>query len=197
MSSDEISPEDSASNISCLKENHSRPHSQLLRILSISSAGIKAEAGKAVLMEHMTALKRKHSLEDKEEELRKEKEQLALETELAAANAKLHALEINSKCCSNRMNSHFERNSAQRTSRLNPYAGHFVREKDDKNNATSESHPEAQAVTVGPKQTAVTQTDIRPVLSNTQAQMMQVVHVAQQTSCNDRIRSLHCWIRKI
>lgn len=47
------------------------------------------EADKAALVERMAALKRKHLLEAKDEELKREKEQLALETELAEANAKL------------------------------------------------------------------------------------------------------------
>lgn len=67
---------DSASNISCLKENHrpqTRAHSQLSRVSPTSSAKIKAEADKAALVERVAALKRKHSLEAKEEELRKEK----------------------------------------------------------------------------------------------------------------------------
>jgi len=83
---------------------------------------IKAEADKAALMERMPELKRKHFLEAKEVELRKE--ELALETNLAAANAKLHVLELNSKCGSkgsDGMNSNYER-TKQRTRNLNPNA---------------------------------------------------------------------------
>ncbi len=98
-------------------------------------------------------------MEAKEEELRKEKEQFALETELAAANAKLHVLEIKSKCGSKGsggMNLCFERNwtGAQGTSRLNPHAYDFVPEKEAANNIQSKAHTEAQAVTVRPKQVA-------------------------------------------
>lgn len=53
---------------------------------------LKAEADKAVLMERVAALKRKHLLEAQEERLRREKEQLNLETEFAATNARLHVL---------------------------------------------------------------------------------------------------------
>ena len=70
VASDDIKPEDSASNISCVTEIHSRSHSQLSKLSSTSSARIKTEA----LEEHMAALKKKHSLEAKEEELRREKE---------------------------------------------------------------------------------------------------------------------------
>lgn len=83
VSPDDFNPEDSASNVSCLMKNHSRTQFQL---------------SKAALMERMAALKRKCALKAIEEELRKEKEQLVLETEMAEANTKLHVLEINSKC---------------------------------------------------------------------------------------------------
>lgn len=46
----------------------------------------------------MVVFKRKCALKETEEELRKEKEQLDLETVLAEVNTKLHVLEINSKC---------------------------------------------------------------------------------------------------
>lgn len=61
----------------------------------------------------MAALERKYSLEVNEEQLRKEKEPFALETELASANAKQNELEIHSKCGSkgsDGINSYFDRN---------------------------------------------------------------------------------------
>ncbi len=73
-------------------------------------------------------------------ELRKEKKQLALETELAAANVKLHVLEINSRCgshVSNGMSSCFEKNSVQGKSKKNPSADNF----NPKVNVVFESHP--------------------------------------------------------
>ena len=79
------------------------------------------------------------------------------------------------------INSYFGKISAQRTSGLNPNADYFVPERVDKSNVKSQSHPGTQAVTVRPKQAAVTQTDIRPVTRNTQAQMTQVVYDAQHT----------------
>lgn len=123
----------------------------------------------------MTVLKRKHLLGAKEEELRKEKEQLALETELAAASAKLHMLEINSKCGSkgsDGMNSYIERNrnSVQGTSRLSPHAhDNFVPQK------------EAHAVIVRNKQVAITQTDIKPVITNTQVITTQMAYTGRES----------------
>lgn len=133
-------------------------------------------------MERMTALKRKHLLEAKEEELRKEKEQLALEADLAAANAKLHVLEMNSKCGSkgsDGINSYYERNK-QRTGRPNPHADHFIPEHSDIKNIHSESHPESQAQIVRPKRVEMKQSDTRLATSDTQTQRTPMVHDAQQ-----------------
>lgn len=81
-------------------------------------------------MKRVAALKRKHLIEAKEEKLRREKEQLELETELAATSAKLNVLEINSSECGSKrsdgMNSYFERNNSQKASALNPDADMFV-----------------------------------------------------------------------
>lgn len=65
---------------------------------STSSVRIKVETDKAALMERMATLKRKHLLEAREEEMKLEEEQLAVETELAEVSAKLHVQEMNSKC---------------------------------------------------------------------------------------------------
>lgn len=122
----------------------------------------------------MAALEKKHALEAKEEKLRKEKELLALETELAAANAKLNVLEINSKCGSkgsDAMNSYLDKNwtGAQETRRLNVHAGDSVPQKDAANNIQSKTHIEVQAVTARPAHATMTQTDVRPSLTtNTQ-----------------------------
>ena len=73
-------------------------------------------------------------------------------------------------CCSegsDGINFYFGRNDAHRKRQLNPHAGHFVPEKNYRNHTMKESHPGAKAVTVGPKQTTVKQTAIRPVLNNT------------------------------
>ena len=93
---DGIHPEDSASNVASIKSSSLRSHSRLSRSSSISSACIKAEADKAALVERIAAQKRKHQIEAQQEKLRREKEQLELETELAATKAKLQVLEIRS-----------------------------------------------------------------------------------------------------
>lgn len=51
--SDGIKREDSASNISFVKENNSKLHSQVSGVSSTSSARIKAEADKVALMKRM------------------------------------------------------------------------------------------------------------------------------------------------
>ncbi|XP_023192327.1 uncharacterized protein LOC111609249 isoform X3 [Xiphophorus maculatus] len=132
---DEINPEDSVSNISSVKPR-SKTSSQQSRTSSTSSARIKAAAEKAALMERLAALDKKHLIEAQEEKLRKEKEKLRkekekfdLETELAATNAKLHVLNINSVASSQRsdgMNSYFERAQVKDTPLLNPGADEFV-----------------------------------------------------------------------
>lgn len=172
--SDEINPEDSVSNVSCQEENRSRARSKLSKASSTSSARIRAEADKAALMERMAALERKHALEEKEEKLRKEKELFVLETELAAANAKLNVLEINSKCGSkglNAMNSYFDKNwtGAKGIRPLNLHADDFVPQMDAAITQT-EVRPSLTTntqVNVTPGRAATTQTDSSPVISQT------------------------------
>jgi len=98
----------------------------------------------------MAALKRRHILQDQEEQirleqedlrkkrenLRREKEQLALEAELKVTNAKLEVLEVSSKCgskvskcasqTSDGMNSYLKRSETQGTYELNPNAERYV-----------------------------------------------------------------------
>lgn len=54
---------------------------------STASAGIKTKADKAALI--ATALKERHALEEQEQQLQRKREQLDLEAELAATNARL------------------------------------------------------------------------------------------------------------
>ncbi|XP_027860260.1 uncharacterized protein LOC114136464 [Xiphophorus couchianus] len=125
---DEINPEDSVSNISSVKPR-SKTSSQQSWTSSTSSARIKAAAEKAAFMERLAALDKRHLIQAQEEKLRKEKEKLDLETELAATNAKLNVLNINSVAGSQRsdgMNSYFERAQVKDTPLLNPGADEFV-----------------------------------------------------------------------
>lgn len=62
----------------------------------------------------MAALKERHALEEQEQQIKRRKEQLELETELAASTAKLAVLQASdglgsSHVSSNGMNSYFER----------------------------------------------------------------------------------------
>lgn len=123
------------------------------------------EADKAALVERMAALKRKHLLEEKDEELKREKEQLALETELAEANAKLG------------MNSYLEKHAVQRSG---------ADESGERGNILNNSLHETKAAAVRPKQAATTQFNTRPVtVRPADVQPMPVVHNAQQTTDNE------------
>ncbi|KAG7480118.1 hypothetical protein JOB18_043621 [Solea senegalensis] len=89
---DNVAPEDSIYAVLSRRSSHTAT----CATSSTSSARIRAEAEKAALQARIQALKQKHALEDKEEELnvqkeqlRKRRETLELHTELAAAAAKL------------------------------------------------------------------------------------------------------------
>ena len=161
---DEINPDDSASNVSSVKANSMKPHSQLSQTSSSASARIKAQAEKAALMQRVAALKRKHQIEAKEENLRREKEQLELETELAATSAKLNVLEMNSSVCGSKrsdgMTSYFERNISQGANVLNLDADMFVPVTLDKKHAT-DVPVIPQPPVVRPKQSRETRRDER------------------------------------
>lgn len=187
---DGINPEDSASNVSSVKANSVKSPSQLPRISSTSSARIKAQADKTALMERVAALKRKHLIEAQEENLRREKEQLKLETELAATNAKLQILELNSSQCGSKlsdgMNSYFERNKGM--SKLNPNVNIFVSEKmDEDDNVLGAPAPVLQPSVVQPKHRPKTQMNEMllqadaPVQVTTAVNENQTGHVHLQT----------------
>ncbi|XP_035984850.1 uncharacterized protein LOC118558384 [Fundulus heteroclitus] len=143
---DEINPEDGVSNVSSVKPR-SKTSSQQSRTSSTSSALIKAAAEKAALRERFAALDKRHLIETEEEELRKEKEKLRrekekldLETELAATNAKLNVLNMNSVAGSKQsdgMNSYFDRAQVKDTPLLNPRANEFV--PNERANSSSDS----------------------------------------------------------
>jgi len=152
---DEIHPEDSASNLSSVKVNYVRTQSQLSRISFTPSARVEAKADRAALMERVAALGRKHLIEDQEERLRKEKEQLELETELAVTNAKLHVLKINSSQGGSKrsdgMYSYFKRNTSQKAIQLSPRANTFVPANvDGQRHVFSVSDPITQSQVVRP-----------------------------------------------
>lgn len=106
---DEINPDDSVSNVG----KHSNKSYISNKSSTTSSAQIKAAAERAALVARMAALKEQHALDEQEQQIRRRKEQLKLETELAASTAKLAVLQASdgrsSRVSSNGMNSYFER----------------------------------------------------------------------------------------
>lgn len=91
-----VEPQDSVSNVKskvCGKSSVSKSS----RSSTSSSARLQAEAERAALLARAAALQKKHALEEQADQLRRQKEQLELETELAASAAKLSAL-IGSSC---------------------------------------------------------------------------------------------------
>lgn len=61
-------------------------------VSSTTSARLRAEADVAALLARQRLLKEKHALEEQEEQIRKRKEQLQLEAEIAASVAKVNVL---------------------------------------------------------------------------------------------------------
>ena len=89
VTQDDVKPSDSVSNSGSRGSKHS-VGSKFSS--SSSSACIKAEVEMAALISRQRLLKEKHALEEQEEQLRKRKENLALEMEIAASMAKVNVL---------------------------------------------------------------------------------------------------------
>ena len=87
---DDIGPNDSISNVG---SKCSSKGSGASKGSSTASARIKAEADKAALVARATGLKERHALEEQEQQLRRRREQLDLEAEIAATNARLAVLQ--------------------------------------------------------------------------------------------------------
>lgn len=159
VNSDDIGPDDSVSNASKPKSKHKSSSSS--RASSTSSARIKAQAEKAALMERVAALKKKHELEAQEEQLKRKKEQLELETELAATNAKINILEAlgsrSSSRVSDGMNSYLRKGTAQNetSAKLNPHANEYLPDQvQQRQNVLIETNSSSQQQVVRPKETA-------------------------------------------
>ena len=86
---DNIKPSDSVSNVGSHKTSQSQRS-------STSSIRLKAEAELAALSMRHKLLKEKHALEEEEQRLRKKREELQLNTEIAEKMAKLEILKIRS-----------------------------------------------------------------------------------------------------
>lgn len=132
---DGIQPEDSISNVLSVREISVKSRATSISKTSATSAArINAEAERAALLKRSEEGFFYH-IEAQEERLRREKEQLALETDLAATTARLQVLEMNSSQRGSRrsdgMNSYLERSKAQRSIGLDPLAKAFVPPEND------------------------------------------------------------------
>lgn len=87
-----IQPSDSVSNVASSRKSKHSASKASSKASSTSSARIKAEADVAALVVRQKMLKDKHALEEQEELIRKKKEQLELEADIAATMAKVHVL---------------------------------------------------------------------------------------------------------
>lgn len=85
-------PSDSVSIAASRKSRQSKASSAHSFASSASSARLKAEMERAALVAQAAGLKQKHALEEQEAEFKSEKEELEINTALAAADAKLKVL---------------------------------------------------------------------------------------------------------
>ncbi|KAL7868352.1 hypothetical protein SRHO_G00097360 [Serrasalmus rhombeus] len=92
----DIRPSDSVSVVSAALSNKSKRHGSVVgsKVSTASSARLKAEMERAALLAQATALKQKQDLERQEAELKAKREQLDLQTAIAASDAKLRVLEV-------------------------------------------------------------------------------------------------------
>lgn len=135
---DDIKPSDSVSNVGSHKTSQSQ-------CSSTSSARLMAEAELAALTMRHKLLKEKHALQEEEQHLRKRREELKLNTEIAEKMATLQILNTKSITSGKRtskvldgMKSYFEK--AQTKQSLNVNADEFIPKQTETNktmNATS------------------------------------------------------------
>ena len=126
---DDIKPSDSVSNVGS-KNSVTGGKSA---VSTASSARLKAEADLAALMARQKLLKDKHELEEQEERLRRKKEQLKLDEDIAAHMAKLNVLRSQSILSgkgslskrSDGMNSYLEKGKSKPKA-LNANANSFI-----------------------------------------------------------------------
>lgn len=133
---DGIDPNDSVSNAG--SKHSSQRSNKSGNSITTSSARIKVEARRAALITRISALKERHALEEQEQQLRRKREQLDLEAELAASNAMLavyQASELNSsQGPSDGMAYYFEQEKRKKESVncLNPMAKEYKPEAKSK-----------------------------------------------------------------
>ncbi|MEQ2312869.1 hypothetical protein AMECASPLE_035854 [Ameca splendens] len=117
VDNDATDPNDSVSNVG----KHGNKSVTSNKSSTTSSAQIKAAAERAALIARMAVLKERHALEEQEQLIKRRKEQLDLETELAVSTAKLAVLQASDEQChslafTDGMNSYFEKEKRKRTS---------------------------------------------------------------------------------
>lgn len=118
---EEVQPSDSVSNASVPSSKHGSKAPSVRSSRTSSSASstrLKAELERAALIVQASALKKKQILEEKEAKLKREKEELEIQTALAATDAKIKILsefeEFSSRASSrDRMNSYVASNKAR------------------------------------------------------------------------------------
>ncbi len=125
---DDVQPDDSVSNV---ESKHSRTSRQSGK--STVSEHIRAEAERAALLVKAASLKERQALEAQEEELRRKRQQLEIDAELAASAAKLAVLDSASESGRRSRNSngkslHVEHHSGSQpvSTMLNPVAKPFT-----------------------------------------------------------------------
>lgn len=89
---DDVNANDSISNVQSRRSAQSSANGGKSSVSTTSSARIKAEADLAALMARQNLLQDKHALEEQEEQIRKRKERLKLDEEIAAHMAKVSVL---------------------------------------------------------------------------------------------------------
>lgn len=127
VGNDDINPNDSVSNVGKNSNESLSSH----RSSTASSVKIKVAAKKAAVMARMAALKERHALEEQEQKIKRKKEQLDLETELAASDAMLAVFQAMdgqrlSQAPTDGMNSYFEKERRRPAPQmLNPLAKQY------------------------------------------------------------------------
>lgn len=129
---DDVRPNDSISNVQSRRSTQGSGSGKRSSVSGTSSACIKAEADLAALMSRQKLLQDKHALEEEQQQLRKQKERLLLDEEIAAHVAKVSVLRAAStsgskhtgKPHSNAMNSYLK--NEQEKTKFNCNAAPFI-----------------------------------------------------------------------
>lgn len=120
----DINPSESISNVGSNGSSRRSSASRRSTTSSTSSARIKAEADIAALLVCQNLMKEKHSIEEKEQNIRKQKEEFGLRMGIAATMAKVEVLKGSSVHHFDGMNSYVDK--GQTTQTLNADAKSFI-----------------------------------------------------------------------